>query len=119
MKKYTQTINQISAIFELKSNFPYKVKEVEDFVNKLTENLKLNVVKKTHFSFKPVGVTYVCILSQSSLSLHTWPESNIVHIDLATCSNLEESDLRDALKKCLSDGSILKLKVQKMQKLTI
>jgi len=119
MMKYTPTVNQISAIFKLKDDFPHKIKEVEDMVNKILKNLKLNAVKRTHHSFKPVGVTYVCILSQSSLSLHTWPESGVIHIDLATCTGLDEDNFKKALTNSLPKGSIIKLKVYKMQKLTI
>jgi S-adenosylmethionine/arginine decarboxylase-like enzyme len=119
MKKYTPIINQISAIFKLKDNFPYKIKEVEVLVDKITKNLRLNVVRKTYFSFKPMGITYVCILSQSSLSVHTWPEDRLIHVDLASCSKLNEDDLKKALINSLPKGSIVKLKVKKMQKLTL
>lgn len=47
---------------------------------------KLNIVEKSHFVFDPVGITVVYILSESHLAVHTFPEKNLICIDLFTCS---------------------------------
>ena len=50
----------------------------------LAEELSLTKVSDhTHF-FGP-GVSTVLILSESHLSVHTWPEMGYVHVDLVTC----------------------------------
>ena len=35
--------------------------------------------------FTPQGITAVCLLSESHLSIHTWPEKKYAAIDIFTC----------------------------------
>lgn len=59
---------------------------------------KLNVVEKSSFTFDPVGITLVYILSESHLAVHTFPEKNLICIDLFTCSEfVEHSKLKEDL----------------------
>ena len=46
----------------------------------------LNVVGIISHKFKPRGVTVVAALSESHLSLHTWPETRYCAADIFTCS---------------------------------
>ncbi len=39
--------------------------------------------------FQPVGVTAAAILSESHLTVHTWPEEDYVAIDLFTCGTAQ------------------------------
>ncbi len=44
----------------------------------------LNMI--TH-KFSPLGVTGLALLSESHISIHTWPESGYAAIDVFTCGN--------------------------------
>jgi len=37
--------------------------------------------------FTPQGITAVCLLSESHLSIHTWPEKQYAAIDIFTCGD--------------------------------
>ena len=37
--------------------------------------------------FTPQGITAVCLLSESHLSIHTWPEKHYAAIDIFTCGD--------------------------------
>jgi S-adenosylmethionine decarboxylase len=37
--------------------------------------------------FEPQGVTIVALLSESHISIHTWPEDGSVALDVFTCGN--------------------------------
>ncbi len=37
--------------------------------------------------FTPQGITAVCLLSESHLSIHTWPEKKYAAIDIFTCGD--------------------------------
>lgn len=39
--------------------------------------------------FQPVGVTAAAILSESHLTVHTWPEEHYVAVDLFTCGEAQ------------------------------
>ena len=38
-------------------------------------------------SFMPAGVSCVCILLESHISFHTWPEEGVITLDLFTCGS--------------------------------
>lgn len=45
----------------------------------------MHVVGQVFHQFTPSGVTGAVILSESHLTVHTWPESNFVAIDVYVC----------------------------------
>ncbi len=46
----------------------------------------------TH-EFQPHGVTALALLSESHLSIHTWPESRYAAVDVFTCGDKTKPDL--------------------------
>ncbi|EEL73923.1 S-adenosylmethionine decarboxylase 2 alpha chain [Bacillus cereus AH676] len=50
----------------------------------------LNVSKK---EFQPYGVTVLVLLSESHLSIHTYPEQNFAAIDCYTCGTTVEPQI--------------------------
>lgn len=79
------------------AGFPQSEKEVGILVDQLTLELGLMVVERCSYKFSPSGITYVAILSQSHLVIHTWPESKLLHVDIASCKTISESHLRRVL----------------------
>ena len=49
---------------------------------KLANATVLNLISN---KFEPQGVTAIALLSESHLSIHTWPESNYCAVDIFTC----------------------------------
>ena len=45
----------------------------------------LTVIKEICHEFEPQGTTHIWLLSESHMSVHTWPESNFFAIDIFTC----------------------------------
>ena len=43
--------------------------------------------------FDPQGVTAIALLSESHISLHTWPESNYAAVDIFTCGQNMEPEI--------------------------
>ena len=62
---------------------------INSFIDKVVEELKLNVVGECSQQFKkdnvPYGATMVYLLSESHLSIHTFVDGKIT-IDLFTCN---------------------------------
>lgn len=44
--------------------------------------------------FEPIGVTMVYLLSESHLSIHTWPENNSCAIDFYHCGDTSRENLK-------------------------
>jgi S-adenosylmethionine decarboxylase len=61
--------------------------------------------------FQPQGVTALALLSESHISLHTWPELNYVAVDVFTCGNHTDPDAACALlkKEFEAESSIIKV----------
>jgi S-adenosylmethionine decarboxylase len=47
------------------------------------------VVGEEFYAFPNGAVTGVLLLAQSHLSIHTWPELALAHIDLLTCGDID------------------------------
>ena len=47
---------------------------------------KLEVLKVDTYKFEPHGVTGYALLADSHISIHTWPEEDIVRCDLFSCN---------------------------------
>jgi S-adenosylmethionine decarboxylase len=47
----------------------------------------LHVVAEAGHQFEPVGATYVFVLSESHMSIHTYPELNTAYLDIFCCSS--------------------------------
>lgn len=45
------------------------------------------VIQTISKKFDPQGVTVICLLSESHISIHTWPECGRAAVDVYTCGN--------------------------------
>jgi S-adenosylmethionine decarboxylase len=86
---------------------------IDNCANQITQILGLNVVEKLTHSFSPHGKTLVYILSESHLAIHTWPEKNIIHIDLVSCKVVTESEVKDAFLKSLNNLEVIDFSFEK------
>lgn len=73
----------------------------------LCDKYKLKIVGKSYHEFEPYGITFVLLLAESHLSVHTWPENGNIAFDLYVCNHIENnsekamniySELKDILK---------------------
>ena len=46
-----------------------------------------NVLSAHHHRFEPHGVSAICVLSESHISIHTWPEHGTASADVYTCGS--------------------------------
>ncbi len=52
------------------------------------EVIGATVMGETFHRFSPQGVSGTVVISESHLSVHTWPEYNYVSVDIYTCGGL-------------------------------
>ena len=48
-----------------------------------------NVLDASHFIFPNGAITLVLILAESHLSIHTWPEEDLIAVDLFSCGSID------------------------------
>ncbi len=99
-------IYQFSVTINISNNFPSSLDEVQDFTKKLCQKLELNIVTGIHHEFKPSGITLVYILSQSHIAIHTWPEYNLIHIEIVSCKEINKVELENEIKSLFADGLV-------------
>lgn len=74
----------------LLNNVPF----IKDMLIDATIKSGAHIMDIFDHKFSPTGISMVVILSESHLSIHTWPESNYAAIDIYTCGNC------DPIKSC-------------------
>jgi len=71
----------------------YKHLNDESFLVDLLENAAAvsgaTVVQTIFKKFEPQGVTVLTLLSESHISIHTWPEKGEAAVDIFTCGDCE------------------------------
>ena len=60
-----------------------------------------HVLEVSHVAFPNNAVTLVLILAESHLSIHTWPEENLIAVDLFSCGAIDGQAVLDQLTASL------------------
>lgn len=68
------------------SNILKDKERVEKLMKRAAELSGAAVVKSLFHTFNPYGVSGVVIISESHLTIHTWPEFRYAAVDFFTCS---------------------------------
>jgi len=58
---------------------------IQDVLEKAALAAKATIVQSFFHRYEPQGVTGVCLVSESHLSIHTWPEYNFAAVDIFMC----------------------------------
>ncbi len=61
------------------------------FIDNMIENLHLNKLGEVYYNFENGGFTGVVCLSESHLSIHTWPEINYITFDVFLSNFLKDN----------------------------
>lgn len=83
-------MNKYSLIFEMchcKKHNLYDNNLVEKLFTNMLISSGFTVIETMKHDFKPQGLTFVAILSESHALIHSYPEENRLSIDIYTCSN--------------------------------
>lgn len=61
---------------------------IEKVMVDAAEHMRANVVTVSFHKFNPHGVSGVVVISESHLTIHTWPEYGYAAIDVFTCGQV-------------------------------
>lgn len=60
------------------------------------------IVKSVFHNFSPYGVSGVIVITESHVTIHTWPEHAYAAVDIFSCSRkLDHDAIREQLKRAL------------------
>lgn len=93
-------------IYELQGGDPHLLDDedfIKDAMKQAAEASGATLLGMVSHKFEPQGVTAVALLSESHISIHSWPEHGYAAVDAFTCgehTNPEAAcrSLREALK---------------------
>jgi len=81
-----------------KGELDYKEK-MEEAISLAIEAADMDEVKTDVVNFKPQGTTAISIITQSSVTIHTWPESDGMLVDAITCGPHDPHKIIETLKE--------------------
>ena len=62
-----------------------EVDKLHEILGLICRDYQFQVIEKIHKVFHPEGCTILYLLSESHLSIHTFPERNFLSFDIYTC----------------------------------
>ena len=106
--QYIPTINHFSALITV-GNLSNNSIQVQETLDRFITLVNLHVVKKYIHKFDPIGETFIYILSESHLAIHTWPEYKLLHLNLVSCSPLKKQSIKNAIIQSFSTFGVSNL----------
>jgi len=77
-------------------------KKLKKLLRDVAKVCKLTVLKTSTHHFEPYGVTSLFLLSESHLSIHTWPEHGKFAMDVYSCNDgYSEIEIEKIIRKYL------------------
>ena len=86
----------------------HKPEFYEKIFKKIAKAAKVEIVNISKYVFTPQGVTLLCLLKESHMSFHTFPEKGIVSFDFFTCGTISPNISVEILKKELPHSTVVK-----------
>ena len=83
----------IAELYGVNKELISREKQVKEIMDKVIEEAGIETVGTLYNQFNPHGVTCVVLISESHISIHTWPEYEMVNLDIFTCGDTQKSDL--------------------------
>ena len=74
-------VHYIVDIDNIKNKNLYSNEFIKNLCSKLLSNTGVNVLNEIHHEFQPQGYTALYLLSESHMSIHTWPENGKIRVD--------------------------------------
>ena len=65
--------------------------DFKEISRKLCENFNFKILGEIEHRFEPEGYTFLFLLSESHLSVHTFPERKYLSFDLYTCREYKDN----------------------------
>lgn len=82
MKTYSPGLHIIATLHAEETALLDKFEDFRNLADRLIQKYGLQKLGEVYHDFQPGGFTGVICLSESHLSLHTWPEFNKINIDI-------------------------------------
>lgn len=79
---------------------------ISDALRAIAQTCHLNVIRDDLHTFSPHGITGYVLLSESHMSIHTWPEEGFALVDILSCSFFNLTTMLKCVRKHLQPSSV-------------
>ena len=76
-----------------------KLKTVMDYI---CEKYDFNILQKIEHQFDPQGISIIYLLSESHMTIHTFPEKKYIAFDLYTCREYPNNDVYNEIQNYIT-----------------
>jgi len=90
--RYNPGLHILSKFESAKKPLLYSGSHCRDFFNRIITEYKLNKVGEVYHDFEGGGFTAVVCLTESHMSIHTWPEFGLATFDVFLSNYQQEND---------------------------
>jgi S-adenosylmethionine decarboxylase len=93
-----------------------KLDDAELLMNSLRQAAKIakmTILGEESFKFSPQGFTGILLLSESHISIHTYPEQGYAAVDVYTCGDGMTEKAIDYLKEILQPTNVKEMQVRR------
>ena len=89
--------------------------KLNNMLKKICHDYDFQILNETKYIFEPIGCSILFLLSESHISIHTFPEKNHMSFDIYTCRQYNDNNEYNEIYKYLleilqaSDNSVCKI----------
>lgn len=94
MSYETQSYSGVHMICDIKEiqniDILNDIEKLKNILDVICKKYDFHILNKTEHSFQPYGSTILYMLSESHISIHTFPEKNYIAFDIYTCRSYSD-----------------------------
>ena len=86
----------------------------QELLEKLVDNLGVTpmsypcIVPFNDYKGTKAGVSAFRVIAESHFAMHTYPECNVAWLDMVSCKEFTEEDIRDTIREVFPESEIIK-----------
>ena len=77
------------------------LEELKEMFDYICNTYDYNILNRAEHVFTPQGITIIYMLSESHISIHTFPEKNYASMDIYTCRDYPNNDVYTEIQEYL------------------
>jgi len=93
MVKEVLGVHHIAELCECNADLLNDSNFISTSLRQAVEHANATLIEEVKYEFTPQGITAVCLLSESHISIHTWPEKSYAAVDIFTCGDHTSPDV--------------------------
>jgi S-adenosylmethionine decarboxylase len=87
MEQEVLGVHHIAELCECNADLLNNSEYISTSLRQAVEHANATLIEEVKYEFTPQGITAVCLLSESHISIHTWPEKGYAAVDIFTCGD--------------------------------